>query len=104
MCNASTSIPQAVCLYLGLISSLHSPSASLNHNGTALCHIQLLLPFTKKKASIFPAGRVSAVFHGIAEVVCGKWDAVALMAPSAFIAASHCELLFLLLQMCFLFG
>lgn len=49
MWNTLTSIPEAICLYLALISSLHSLSASLNHNCAALCHIQFPHRFTKKK-------------------------------------------------------
>ncbi len=56
MCNTLTSILEAICLYLGLISSLHSLSASLNHNWTVLCQIQFPLHFTKK-ASIFLASQ-----------------------------------------------
>lgn len=47
MCITLTSFPEAICFYLGLISSLHSLSASLNHNCAVLCHIQFPLHFTK---------------------------------------------------------
>lgn len=62
MRNTLTSIPEAICLYLALISSLHSLSASLNHNCAALCHIQFPHRFTKKrrkkKASICLASQL----------------------------------------------
>lgn len=102
MCNKLTSIPAAICLYLALISSLHRPLALLNHNSTVLCHIQFPLHFTKCFSP--PCQPVPLLLDCIAGVICGTWDAVALTASSAFIAASHCELLFPLLQMCFLFG
>lgn len=91
MCETLTSIPRAICLYRGLISSLHSPSTPLNHNRAALCHVQFLLPTPQKARS---PRRLHRRCIWRRWVICGKWDAVALTASSAFIAASHCELLF----------
>lgn len=52
LCEALTSVPQAISRYRASISAaLHGLSAALNHNCAALCHIQFPLPDTSSPST-----------------------------------------------------